>query len=155
MKPSLLLASVACTALLCTTAAAQTLYAVSMRTYSDPSYKGVEGNLYVVATDTGVTRLVASLTVGGKTPVGLDGLAIHPKTGVFYGITAATSAAIPRSLVTIDSKTGYVTRIGDLGHVGSDIEFDPDGTLYMWVPATFQMSTVNIDTGLATPRGQT
>jgi hypothetical protein len=154
MRPSLLLASVACTVLLCTTAAAQTLYAVSMRTYADPSYKGVEGNLYVVATETAVTRLVASLTVGSKTPVGLDGLAIHPKTGVFYGITAPTSASIPRSLVTIDPRSGVVTLVGNLGHAGSDIEFDPDGTLYMWLPSSYQLATVNLETGEATPRGR-
>jgi S1-C subfamily serine protease len=154
MKPLLLFASAAISALLGMAASAETLYAVSMRTYSDPSYKGVEGNLYVVATDTAVTRLVASLTVGGKTPVGLDGLAIHPKTGVFYGITAPTSGAIPRSLVTIDPQTGIVTLVGSLGHTGSDIEFDPDGTLYMWLPTSYQLATVDLETGAATPRGR-
>ena len=153
MKPSFLLASAACAALLCVTASAQTLYAVSMRTYADSSYKGIEGNLYVVDTETAVTRLVASLTVGGKTPLGLDGLAIHPKSGVFYGITSPTSAIIPHSLVKIDSKSGVVTPIGDLGHTGSDIQFDLDGTLYMWLPGTYQMATVDVDSGLATPRG--
>ena len=77
-------------------AAAQTLYAVSVRTYSDPGYHGVEGNLYTVDPETASTNLVTSLNVSGKTPVGLDGLAIHPRTGVFYGITAPTSAVIPR-----------------------------------------------------------
>jgi len=153
MKPSFLLASAACSALLCVAASAQTLYAVSMRTYADPSYKGVEGNLYVVDTDTAVTRLVASLTIGGKTPVGLDGLAIHPKTGVFYGITAPTSTVIPHTLVRIDPQSGSVTPIGDLGHSGSDIQFDVDGTLYMWLPGTYQMATVDLDSGGATPRG--
>jgi hypothetical protein len=153
MKPSFLLASAACAALLCVTASAQTLYAVSMRTYADSSYKGVEGNLYVVDTESAVTRLVASLTVGGKTSLGLDGLAIHPKSGVFYGITSPTSAIIPHSLVKIDSKSGAVTPIGDLGHTGSDIQFDLDGTLYMWLPGTYQMATVDLDSGLATPRG--
>jgi hypothetical protein len=154
MKRSFLLASVACFTLLCITASAETLYAVSMRTYADSSYKGVEGNLYVVDTDSAVTRLVASLTLNGRTPVGLDGLAIHPKTGVFYGITASTSSVIPHTLVTIDSKTGAVSPIGDLGHAGSDIQFDLDGTLYMWLPVTHQMATVDLDTGVATSRGR-
>src|ERR1700681_3519503 len=101
MKRYFFLASAACFALLCLTASAETLYAVSMRTYADSSYRGVEGNLYVVDTDSAVTRLVASLTLNGKTPVGLDGLAIHSQTGIFYGITASTSAAIPHTLVTI------------------------------------------------------
>ena len=153
MKPSFLLASAACAALLALSASAESLYAVSMRTYADPLYKGVEGNLYVVSTETAVTRLVASLSVVGKGPVGLDGLAIHPKTGVFYGITS-TSATLPHTLVTIDVKSGNVTPVGDLGFLGSDIEFDPDGTLYMWIPATFQLATVNLETGAATPRGR-
>jgi hypothetical protein len=153
MKPSFLLASAACAALLALTASAETLYAVSMRTYADPQYKGVEGNLYAVSTETAVTRLVASLSVADKGPVGLDGIAIHPKTGVFYGITS-TSAVLPHTLVTIDVKSGIVTPVGDLGLVGSDIEFDPDGTLYMWVPATFQLATVNLEKGAATPRGR-
>jgi hypothetical protein len=140
--------------MLCLTASAETLYASSMRTYADPLYKGVEGNLYVVATDTAVTRLVASLTLGGKAPISLDGLAIHPRTGIFYGITPATSGAIPHSLVTIDPRSGVVTRIGDLGFGGSDVEFDPDGNLYMWMPATFQMASVDLDTGAATPHGR-
>jgi hypothetical protein len=153
MKTSLLLATAACSAMLCLTASAETLYASSMRTYADPLYKGVEGNLYVVATDTAVTRLVASLTLGGKAPISLDGLAIHPRTGIFYGITPATSGAIPHSLVTLDPKSGVVTRVGDLGYAGSDVEFDPDGKLYMWIPATYQMATVDLDTGAATPHG--
>jgi hypothetical protein len=140
--------------MLCLTASAETLYASSMRTYADPLYKGVEGNLYVVATDTAVTRLVASLTLGGKAPISLDGLAIHPRTGIFYGITPATSGAIPHSLVTLDPKSGVVTRIGDLGFAGSDVEFDPDGKLYMWIATTYQIASVDLDTGAATPHGR-
>ncbi|HEY4999035.1 MAG TPA: hypothetical protein VII36_07825 [Usitatibacter sp.] len=156
MRLSSILASVsllALLALLSATASAESLYAVSMRTYSDPGYKGVEGNLYVVSTETGASRLLSTLTVGGGKPVGLDGLAIHPKTGRFYGITAPTSAAIPRSLVTIDPKTGVVTVVGDLCHTGTDIEFDSEGTLYVWLPDTRQLGTANLDTGEVTPRG--
>ena len=133
--------------------AAQTLYAVSVRTYSDPGYHGVEGNLYTVDPETAATNLVTSLNVSGKTPVGLDGLAIHPRTGVFYGITAPTSAVIPRSLVILDPATGNITPVGELTQVGSDIGFDPDGTLYMWLPNTRQLGTVNLDTGEVTARG--
>jgi hypothetical protein len=133
--------------------AAQTLYAVSVRTYSDPSYHGVEGNLYTVDADTAATKLVTSLNVSGKTPVGLDGLAIHPRTGVFYGITAPTSSVIPRTLVILDPTTGSVTPVGELSQVGSDIGFDPDGTLYMWLPQTRQLGTVNLDSGQVTARG--
>jgi hypothetical protein len=133
--------------------AAQTLYAVSVRTYSDPGYHGVEGNLYTVDPDTAATNLVTSLNVSGKNPVGLDGLAIHPRTGVFYGITAPTSAVIPRTLVILDPTTGNVTPVGELTQIGSDIGFDPDGTLYMWLPQTRQLGTVNLDNGQVTARG--
>ena len=135
-------------------AAAQALYASSMRTYSDPGYHGVEGNLYLVDPETASTRLVTSFNVGGKTPVGLDGLAIHPRTGVFYGITAATSSVIPKSLVMVDPINGNVTPVGDLGLVASDIEFASDGTLFAWLPETRQIGTIDINTGRVTARGK-
>ena len=135
-------------------AAAQALYASSMRTYSDPGYHGVEGNLYLVDPETASTRLVTSFNVGGKTPVGLDGLAIHPRTGVFYGITAATSSVIPKSLVVVDPINGNVTPVGDLGLVASDIEFASDGTLFAWLPETRQIGTIDINTGHVTARGK-
>lgn len=135
-------------------AAAQSLYASSMRTYSDPGYHGVEGNLYLVDLETAATRLVASFNVGGKTPVGLDGLAIHPRTGVFYGITAPTSTVIPRSLVIVDPTNGNVSLVGDLVLVASDIEFAPDGTLFAWLPETRQIGAIDIDTGRVTARGK-
>ena len=135
-------------------AGAQSLYAVSVRTYSDPGYHGVEGNLYLVDQETAATRLVSSLNLAGKTPVGLDGLAIHPRTGVFYGITAPTSAVIPKSLVIVDPTNGNVTLVGDLGAVASDIEFAADGTLYAWLPDTRQIGTIDLDTGRITARGK-
>jgi len=135
-------------------AAAQSLYASSMRTYSDPGYHGVEGNLYLVDPETASTRLVTSFNVGGKTPVGLDGLAIHPRTGVFYGITAPSSTVIPKSLVVVDPINGNVTQVGDLGLVASDIEFASDGTLFAWLPETRQIGTIDINTGRVTARGK-
>jgi hypothetical protein len=142
------------TALLSLGASAQHLYAVSVRTYSDVGYKGVEGNLYDVVPESAVTTLRTSITLDGVVSVGLDGLAIHPRTGVFYGITAPTSAVIPRSLVKLDVETGRVSLIGDLGYPGSDIGFDEDGTLFIWLPDTRQLGTVNLDTGAVTPRGR-
>ena len=154
MRRASLLTCAAFAAFFAVSAAAQTLYAVSVRTYSDPSYHGVEGNLYTVDPDTAATNLVTSMNVSGRTPVGLDGIAIHPRTGVFYGITAPTSAVIPRTLVILDPTTGSVTPVGELSLVGSDIEFEPDGTLYMWLPLSSQIGTVNLDSGAVTPRGK-
>ncbi len=153
MKRLSILVCVVLAASLCAAASAQTLYAVSVRTFSDPGYTGVEGNIYQVNPSAATLRLVSSLHVG-NTSVGLDGLAIHPSTGAFYGITAPTSKIIPRSLVRVDPETGNVTLIGDLGHNGSDIEFDADGTLFIWLADTKQLGTVNLDTGAATPRGR-
>ncbi|HEX3096076.1 MAG TPA: hypothetical protein VHQ02_00080 [Usitatibacter sp.] len=140
-------------AALSTAAAAQTLYAVSVRTYSDPGYSGVEGNIYVVDPATAALTLLTSLHVG-DTPIGLDGLAIHPGTGEFYGITAPTSKAIPQSLVRVDPSSGNVQLVGKLGFAGSDIAFDADGTLYIWLADKGQLGTVNLETGEATPRGK-
>ena len=154
MKLSMRMYIAAAFLLLSAHAAAQVLYAVSVRTYADPGYHGVEGNLYIVDPDTASTTLVAPLMVQGKTPIGLRGLAVNPKTGVFYGITGPNASTIPRSLVIIDPLTGSVSLVGDLGFGASDIEFDPDGTLYAWVPETRQVGIVNLDTGAVTLRGQ-
>jgi DNA-binding beta-propeller fold protein YncE len=144
---------------LCSSAWAQTLYAVSVRTYSDPSYKGIEGNLYRVDPATAVTTLVAPLRLDGRDSIGLDGLAIHPKSGEFFGTTAPTIGPIPHSLVRLDPEKGTVSLIGNLGVSGSDISFDAEGTLFMWLPATSQIARVDLKTGavraVGTPRPAT
>ena len=150
----LLLFALLWTALQCAAADGKTLYASSMRTYSDPAYRGVEGNLYKVSTNNGVTQLLAPVTLDGKTPVGLEGLAIHPTTGAFYGITPENSAVIPRSLVSIDSRTGIVKLIGPLGMPASDIDFDPQGVLFAWLPTTRQIARVDLETGATTAIGK-
>lgn len=137
----------------CLPAAAQTLYAVSVRTYSDPSYRGVEGNLYRVDPISAATTLIAPLRLDGRDNIGLDGLAIHPKSGDFFGITPQTGSTIPSSLVRLDPSTGTVTLIGNLGAAGSDIAFDREGTLFAWLPAQGQLSRVDLKTGAATPIG--
>jgi hypothetical protein len=136
------------------TAAAQVLYAVSVRTYTDPGFHGVEGNLYIVDPETASTTLVAPLMIAGKTPIGLRGLAVHPRTGIFYGITSPNASSFPRSLVTVEPTTGNVSPVGDLGYGASDLDFDTDGTLYAWVPETRQVGAVNLDTGAITLIGK-
>ena len=131
---------------LCSSAAdAQTLFAVSVRTFADPSYKGLEGSLYRVDPATGVTVLVAPLRLDGRDSLGLDGLAVHPMTGEVFGVTSPATGIIPHSLVRVDSATGFVSLLGDLGvgTSGSDISFDPEGTLFMWLPKTSQIGTVD------------
>src|SRR5689334_22205162 len=131
-----------------------TLYAVSIRTYSDPAYKGIEGNIYRVDAPSVTTSLVAPIRLDGKTNIGLDGLAIHPTTGVWYGITAPSAAVSPHSLVQVDPATGNATLVGNLGFPGSDISFGKDGTLYVWLAETRQVGRINLDAGSVTPLGK-
>ena len=138
---------------LCSPAWAQTLYAVSVRTYSDPSYKGIEGSLYRVDPATAVTVLVAPLRLDGRDSIGLDGLAIHPKSGEFFGITARTAGLVPHSLVRLDPEKGTVSLIGNLGVSGSDISFDAEGTLFIWLPETSQIGRVDLETATVTVVG--
>jgi len=143
---------------LCALAHAQVLYAVSVRTYSDPSYRGIEGSLYRVDPETAASTLMAPLRLDGRASIGLDGLAIEPRSGEFFGITAPNSALIPHSLVRVDPVTGEVALVGDMGVNGSDLSFDADGTLYVWIPESSQAGKVDLKTGavtkLGTPRGR-
>ena len=135
-------------------AESQALYAVSVRVYTDPSYKGIEGSLYRVDPNTAASTLLAPLRLDGQVSIGLDGIAIHPKTGVFYGITAPSSASIPHSLVRVDPHNGNVSLVGDLGVSGSDLSFDGDGTLYVWIPATSQVGKIDLKSGAVTKLGR-
>ena len=132
---------------------AETLYVATLRDYTNKESSGIGGALYSVDSNTGKSTLMAPLRVGGAIPIGLTGLAIHPRTGAFYGITAGLSAQIPRSLVTIDPKTGNTTLVGSLGHEGSDIRFDGKGTLYVWLNDPPGLGTIDVGTGAATPIG--
>lgn len=141
-------------ALLASGAWAETLYVATLRDYSSTETEGLGGGLYSVDPATGKSALVARFRIGGVIPIGLTGLAIHPKTGNFYGITAGLSSQIPRSLVSIDPKTGNTTLVGSLNHAGSDIRFDAKGTLYVWLNEEARIATVDLGTGAATPVGQ-
>jgi hypothetical protein len=132
---------------------AETLYVATIRDYSSTETEGLGGGLYSVDPANGKSALVARLRIGGVVPIGLTGLAIHPKTGAFYGITAGLSSQIPRSLVTLDPKTGNITLVGNLNHSASDIRFDAKGTLYAWLNEEARIATVDLGTGAATPVG--
>lgn len=139
-------------ALLGLSAHGQTLYAVSVRTFSDASSTASEGSIYRVDPSNAALQLVASLHIGA-TPAGLDGLAFHPKTGELYGITAPNATAAASALVRVDAKTGEVSVVGALGHAASDIAFDPDGILFAWLTDLGQVATIDLATGRTTPRG--
>jgi len=135
--------------------AQQKLYAASVR--SAPSARGdvpIAGNLYSVNLATSTSTLVGAIRLPGGRPIGVTGLAAHPKSGVLYGITSEQSPNNPRSLVTIDPASGVATMVGELGTAGSDIAFDLKGTLFMWLPATSQLGIVDPSSAAVSPLGR-
>jgi hypothetical protein len=137
-------------------AAAQTLYVATMRgqAASTPTTpNSLVSGLYTVNLATGTATFTAPLRINGLKSVGVTGLAVHPVTGQFYAITSALSPNNPSFLVTIDPASGDAGAIGELTQTGSDIAFDANGVLYMWIPASHRIATVNIKTGQVTPLG--
>src|SRR5258706_1035551 len=137
-------------------AASQTLYAASVRSGGGVagSDVAIAGNLYTINLASGTATLVGAIRLPGGKPIGVTGLAASPKDGTLYGITSEQSPNNPHSLVTIDPATGAATLVGDLGVAGSDIGYSEKGTLYIWLPATTQLGTVNTSTAAVTPIGR-
>jgi len=120
MKRLLAIFGILACALLARSAPAQILYAA----IGDDSGNG----LYTVDPATAASTLVGPIAVGA-TQIGVTGLAIHPQTGVMYGVTTEN----PPRLVTIDPTTGNAAAVGFLGSFPvPDITFAADGTLYGW-----------------------
>ena len=136
-----------------TPAGAQTLYAASVRSLATAGGTGVAGSLYTVNLGTGSPTFVAPLRLGDGTPIGITGMAAHPATGVFYGITSPLSTTQRQTLVTIDVATGKATLVGEMRHQGSDIAFNRAGILFVWLPTTSQLGIVDSSTGAVTPIG--
>src|SRR5689334_6918435 len=139
--------------LACGAAHAQTLYSASLRSFANAGSQIVVGNLFTINLANSRATLIAPLRLEGNTAVGITGLAVHPATGIFYGITSGLSPEAPRSLVRIDPTNGFATLIGRLTHAGSDISFDPLGTLYIWLPQTRQVGVVSLADGHVTSLG--
>ena len=136
-------------------AAAQTLYMATVRSGGFGGGQGsLAGNLYTVNLANGSASLVGAIRLPGGKPVGVTGLAASPKDGTLYGITSEQSPNNPRALVTIDPVTATATLVGDLGVAGSDIAFNDKGTLYVWLPATAQLGTINLSNATVTPIGK-
>jgi hypothetical protein len=132
---------------------AQTLYAASVRAPTGGDADTIAGSLYAVRLSSGSATFVAPLRLNGTTPIGLTGLAVHPATGLFYGITSPLANELPQSLVTLDPQSGNAKLIGNLRFSGSDIAFNRAGILFTWLPATRQLGIVNLETGAVTPIG--
>jgi len=139
-----------------TFAATQTLYAASVRSggVAGASEIAIAGNLYTINLASGTATLVGAIRLAGGRPIGVTGMAASPKDGKLYGITSEQSPNNPRSLVTIDPATGAATLVGELGVAGSDIAFNEKGTLYIWLPGTTQLGTVNPSTAAVAPLGR-
>lgn len=131
----------------------QALYAASMRSFANAGSQIVVGNLFTINMANTAATLIAPIRLEGNTAVGITGMAVHPATGVFYGITSGLSPDHPHSLVRIDPDSGNATLIGTLSLPGSDISFDAGGTLYIWLQATRQVGAVNIANAEVTPIG--
>jgi hypothetical protein len=131
-------------------AAAKKLYAATAHDEPDGSSAGL---LYVVDPATGHSRLVGPIRVDGGEAVAVDGLAVHPKTGTLYAITAGTSA-VPR-LITIDTRSGQARLVGPLGARGADMQFDANGTLYTWLLNVGRLGVIDLTTGAVRPLGKT
>ncbi|HWH43045.1 MAG TPA: hypothetical protein VNU21_24570 [Usitatibacter sp.] len=122
------------------------LYSATVRLATGGSPTAPAGSLYVIDPATAKTRMVGALRVNGK-PIGVTGIAVHPKTGVVFGVTAGSSVNYPNALVIIDAASGEASLVGETRVPTSDIAFSPDGHLYMWLTQTNQVGEINIGTG--------
>jgi hypothetical protein len=143
-------ATLACAAAL-SSSAAETLYATTLRGEAGTT-EFVAGNLYSVDPSTAAAKVIGPIRVG-NTAIGITAVATHPRTGVFYGITAGLSTSVSRSLVIVDLDSAKAQIVASLRMRGSDIGFAPDGTLYMWAPEQRQVVKVDVDTGAVTSLG--
>lgn len=128
------------------------LYAATVRAHTGAGDDNA-GTLYLIDPATGAAKAIGPLRIQGR-PIGITGLAVHPKTGVIYGITAGSSPNNRNSLVTIDPNTAEATLIGQMRVAGSDITFDNDGELFIWLPDTNQVGRINLASGRVTALGE-
>src|SRR5947208_491315 len=103
--------------------------------------------LYSVNLSNGAATFVAPLRTTDGKPIAITGLGVEPASHVFYGITSNLSPASPQSLVTLEPQTGRVSVIGHLDQPGTDIVFDKTGRLFIWLPSTRQIGTVDLGSG--------
>lgn len=127
-------------------ATCEALYAASVRGSLASGSNQVGGSLYRVDPETGKYTAMSSIRMDGV-PIGVTGLADHPKTGALYGVTSSFSPASPQSLVSIDPQTGEAKLIGHIGTSASDISFNREGTLYAWLRQTGQLATLDLSSG--------
>jgi hypothetical protein len=128
------------------------LYAATVRAHTGPADE-IAGSLYVVDPSNAEAKAIGPLRIQGK-PIGITGLAVHPKSGILYGVTAGYSPNYRNSLVTIDPATAEASFVGEMRVAGSDITFDPAGDLFIWLPDSSQVGRINLASGRVTPIGE-
>ena len=128
------------------------LYAATVRSHMGGG-DDAAGSLYMVDPRTGAAKAVGGLRIRGR-PIGITGLAVHPRTGVLYGVTAGSSPNHRNSLVTIDPNTAEATLVGEMRVAGSDVTFNNEGDLFIWLPDTNQVGRINIASGRVTALGE-
>jgi streptogramin lyase len=124
-----------------------TLYVATARGYV--GLNDAIGRLFEVDLPAGKLKAIGAIKIG-TSPIGICGLARHPKSGVLYGITLPSAPSFPSHLVTIDPATGAATSVGPLGGDASDINFDAQGRLYVWLSDKRRLGQVDLSTGKAT-----
>lgn len=116
-----------------------------------PSQAGIDPDdtLFRIDFDGTVTQL-GGITVSGVSPLAIIGIAIHPTTGVLYGLESTSD-----SLITIDpvmlTGTKVGTGLGITVPLVGDMDFDADGTLYIIINTSGNIHSVDLTTGLAGP----
>ena len=105
-----------------------TLWATSKSATGDPSA------VQLITLDPVNGAELSRMALGGDAAEagGTNGLAWAPDQSALYVVTRGSSkkGGGVRTLGTVDTATGAVTNIGELGDAVADIAFGPDGTLY-------------------------
>jgi sugar lactone lactonase YvrE len=121
------------------------VFVATLRSPSGSTEAG--GQLYRVDPAKRTSTPVGRIMVDGTQPVGLTGMAFHPKTKVLYAITLGVNDAKRATLLTVDTNTAEARIIGRLSRPLTDISFDPSGRLFGWTADTGQLAVVDISSG--------
>jgi hypothetical protein len=127
----------------CACANAATLYGASTRQKDGSG----GGHLYEIDPATAKWRDIGMIAVNGEEPVGVSGLAVHPKTKQLYALTAD----VPPRLAIIDPRTAHARIIGTLRETATDIKFDRGGRLYAWIAGSHRLATIDVRTAALHP----
>jgi hypothetical protein len=108
--------------------------------------------LYSITT-AGVFTPIAAITIPSVTGSAILGLAVHPQTGVLYGVDTTSD-----SLVTIDPATAAATIVGPLGVAvqfigGMDFDNATNELFFAGDPTDTKLFRIDIATGAATLLG--